>query len=338
MKSAVVKAFDAPLVIEDRPVPEPGAGEVLVRVEASGLCHTDIHAARGDWPVQPRLPFVPGHEAVGVVTKLGPGVTERGLGTRVALPWLGWACGACSYCVRGWETLCPKQRNTGYTIDGGYAEYAVAAARFAIPVPDGVNPLEAVPLTCAGVTTYKAVKVSGIRPGETAAIFGIGGLGHLALQYARIFGGDTIAVDIDDAKLALARDLGATHTVDARRGDPAKAIQVLGGADVAIALAASPQALEQAHAALRRGGRLVLVALPRDNAMRLPIFETVLKGISVIGSIVGTRADLAEVFQLHATGRTRVIYQVRKLDDVNTCFEEVLAGRVPGRLVFRTAG
>jgi propanol-preferring alcohol dehydrogenase len=338
MKSAVVKAFDKPLVIEDRPVPEPGPGQVLVRVEASGLCHTDIHAARGDWPVKPSLPFVPGHEAVGVVTKRGPGVTEHDLGARVAVPWLGWACGTCSYCVRGWETLCPEQRNTGYSVDGGYAEYALAAARFAIPVPAGVDPLEAAPLTCAGVTTYKAVKVSGLRPGETAAIFGIGGLGHLALQYARIFGGDTVAVDVDDGKLALARELGATHTVDARRGDPAKAIQVLGGADVAVALVAHPQALEQAHASLRRGGRLVLVSLPRDNAMHLPIFETVLKGISVIGSIVGTRADLADVFRLHAAGRTRVVYQVRQLDDVNACFEEVLAGRVPGRLVFRTAG
>jgi propanol-preferring alcohol dehydrogenase len=338
MKTAVVKAFDKPLVIEDRPVPEPGPGQVLVRVEASGLCHTDIHAARGDWPVKPRLPLVPGHEAVGIVTKRGPGVTEREFGARVAVPWLGWACGTCPHCVRGWETLCRAQRNTGYSADGGYAEYVVADARFAALVPDGVDPLEAAPLTCAGVTTYKAVKVSGLRPGETAAIFGIGGLGHLALQYARIFGADTVAVDIDDAKLSLAKELGATHTVDARRGDPAKAIQVLGGVDVAIALVAHPQALEQAHASLRRGGRLVLVSLPKDNAMRLPIFETVLKGISVIGSIVGTRADLAEVFGLHASGRTRVVYQVRKLDDVNTCFEEVLAGRVPGRLVFRMAG
>jgi propanol-preferring alcohol dehydrogenase len=338
MKTAVVKAFDAPLVLEDRPVPEPGPGEVLVRLEASGLCHTDIHAARGDWPVKPKLPFVPGHEGVGIVSKLGPGVTEHLVGARVALPWLGWACGTCGYCVRGWETLCLGQRNTGYSVDGGYAEYAVAAARFAVPVPAGVEPLEAAPLTCAGVTTYKAVKVSGLRPGETAAIFGIGGLGHLALQYARVFGADTVAVDVDDAKLALARELGATHTVDARRVDPAKAIQVWGGADVAIGLAANPQALEQAHASLRRGGRLVLVSLPRDNAMRLPIFETVLKGISVIGSIVGTRADLADVFRLHAAGRTRVIYQARKLDDVNACFEEVLAGRVPARLVFRMAG
>jgi propanol-preferring alcohol dehydrogenase len=338
MKTAVVTSFDAPLVIEDRPVPEPGPEEVLVRIEATGLCHTDIHAARGDWPVKPKLPFVPGHEGVGIVEKLGRDVTQPAVGTRVALPWLGWACGCCDLCVRGWETLCPGQRNTGYSVDGGYAEYAVAAARFAVPVPAGINPFEAAPLTCAGVTTYKAVKVSGIRPAETAAVFGIGGLGHLALQYARVFGAETVAVDVDDAKLDLARDLGATHTIHARRQDPVAAIQALGGVDVAITLAANPRVLEQAHAALRRGGRLVLVALPRDNAMRLPIFETVLKGISVIGSIVGTRADLAEVFRLHAAGRTRVIYQTRALADVNACFEEVLAGRVPARLVFRVAG
>jgi propanol-preferring alcohol dehydrogenase len=337
MKTAVVRSFDAPLVIEDRPVPEPGPEEVLVRIEASGLCHTDIHAARGDWPVKPRLPFVPGHEGVGVVEKLGRGVTGPAVGTRVALPWLGWACGCCEYCVRGWETLCPSQRNTGYSIDGGYAEYAVASARFAVAVPAGIDPFEAAPLTCAGVTTYKAVKVSGLRPAETAAIFGIGGLGHLALQYARIFGAQTVAVDVDDAKLELARELGATHTIHARRQDPVAAIEALGGVDVAITLAANPRVLEQAHAALRRGGRLVLVALPRDNAMRLPIFETVCKGVSVIGSIVGTRADLAEVFRLHAAGRTRVIYQARALADVNACFEEVLAGRVPARLVFRVA-
>jgi propanol-preferring alcohol dehydrogenase len=337
MKTAVVKSFGAPLVIEDRPIPEPGAEEVLVRIEASGLCHTDIHAARGDWPVKPKLPLVPGHEAVGMVEKLGRDVTQPAVGTRVALPWLGWACGCCDQCVRGWETLCPRQRNTGYSMDGGYAEYAVAAARFAVPVPGGIDPFEAAPLTCAGVTTYKAVKVSGLRPAETAAVFGIGGLGHLALQYARVFGAETVAVDVDDAKLDLARDLGATHTIHARRQDPVKAIKALGGVDVAITLAADPQVLEQAHAALRRGGRLVLVALPRDNAMRLPIFETVVKGISVIGSVVGTRADLAEVFRLHAAGRTRVIYQTRALADVNTCFEEVLAGRVPARLVFRMA-
>jgi propanol-preferring alcohol dehydrogenase len=334
MKASVVTRFDAPLEIRDIAVPLPGPGQVLVRIEASGLCHTDIHAARGDWPVKPSLPLVPGHEGVGIVERLGDGVTEVSVGDRVALPWLGYACGICDYCVSGRETLCEYQRNTGYSMDGGHAEYALGYARHIVKVPDGVSPVEAAPLTCAGVTTYKAVKVSGLRPTERAAIFGIGGLGHLAQQYAQIFGADTIAVDVTEEKLDLARRLGAAHTVNAARTDPVAAIQTLGGADVAVVLAASPTVLEQAHASLRRGGRLVLVSLPKDNEMRLPIFQTVLGGISVIGSIVGTRADLAEVFRLHAAGRTRVELQTRKLEDMNDAIEDVLAGRVTARVVF----
>ncbi|MBB6346317.1 zinc-dependent alcohol dehydrogenase [Nonomuraea muscovyensis] len=334
MRAAVVTAFDKPLEIQNLPVPEPGPHQVLVRIEASGLCHTDIHAAHGDWPVKPAPPFTPGHEGVGIVEKVGSAVTDRTVGERVAIPWLGYACGTCSYCVSGRETLCEAQLNTGYALDGGHAEYAVAHAEYVVPVPEGISPAEAAPLTCAGVTTYKAVKVSGVRPTERAAIFGIGGLGHLAQQYAQIFGAETVAVDITEDKLRLARDLGATHTVNAATGDPVAEIQALGGADVAIVLAASPRVLEQAHASLRRGGRLVLVSLPKDNAMRLPVFETVLGGISVIGSIVGTRADLAEVFQLHAAGRTRVSYETRKLEEINQSFEEILSSAVTARLVF----
>ncbi|MFE0529267.1 alcohol dehydrogenase catalytic domain-containing protein [Micromonospora parva] len=335
MRATVVTAFDRPLEMFDLPVPEPGPGELLVRIEASGLCHTDIHAARGDWPVRPNPPFVPGHEGVGIVERVGPGVTEHAVGDRVALPWLGWACGTCSYCVTGWETLCESQRNTGYSIDGAHAEYAVAAARYAVRVPEGVDPFEAAPLTCAGVTTYKAVKVAGVRPGDRVAIFGIGGLGHLAQQYAQLFGGETITVDVTAEKLALATALGATHTVNAGQVDPVDAITRLGGADVAIVLAANPTVIEQAHGCLRRGGRLVLVSLPKENTINLPVFETVLKGITVVGSIVGTRADLAEVFRLHAAGRTRVAYETRKLDEINTAIEDVLAGRVTARLVLQ---
>ncbi|WP_349877751.1 alcohol dehydrogenase AdhP [Micromonospora sp. HUAS YX12] len=335
MRASVVTAFDRPMEITERPVPEVGPGEILVRIEASGLCHTDIHAARGEWPVKPAPPFVPGHEGVGLVEKVGPGVTEHAAGDRVALPWLGWACGTCAYCVTGWETLCESQRNTGYSIDGAHAEYAVAAARYAVRVPDGVDPLEAAPLTCAGVTTYKAVKVAGVRPGERVAIFGIGGLGHLAQQYAQIFGAETVAVDVTAEKLELATSLGAAHTVDAATTDPVERITALGGVDVAIVLAASPRVIEQAHRSLRRGGRLVLVSLPADNAITLPVFETVLKGITVLGSIVGTRADLAEVFALHAAGRTRVVYETRKLDDINDAVNDVLAGRVAARLVLQ---
>ena len=333
MRAAVVTSFTEPLEITEVPTPAPGVGEVLIRVEASGLCHTDIHAARGDWPIRPTPPFIPGHEGVGVIEAVGPGVTDRVVGQRVAVPWLGHACGICDHCVGGWESLCEQQVNTGYGRDGGFAEYLTADARFAQPVPEGVDPADAAPLTCAGVTTYKAVKVSGLRPTERVAIFGVGGLGHLALQYARIFGGDVVGVDVTQDKLQLAKDLGATAVVNARQTDPVEALQAMGGVDVAVVLAAEPSVLEQAHACLRRGGRLVLVSLPRDNAMRLPIFETVLKGISVIGSIVGTRQDLAEVFALHAAGRTRVVQHQRPLDDVNECMEDVLAGRVDARVV-----
>jgi propanol-preferring alcohol dehydrogenase len=214
MRAAVVTSFDEPLEVKEVPVAEPAAGQILVRIEASGLCHTDIHAARGDWPIKPNPPFVPRHEGVGIVEKTGPGVTEHAVGDRVAIPWLRRACGTCDYCVTGWETLCQSQVNTGYSIDGGHAEFAVADARYVVPVPAGIDPAEAAPLTCAGVTTYKAVKVGGVTPGDKVAIFGIGGLGHLAEQYAQIFGGETIAVEVTEEKLELARQLGAAHVVN----------------------------------------------------------------------------------------------------------------------------
>lgn len=334
MRAAVVTDFTAPLQIVDVPVPEPGPGEVLVRIEASGLCHTDIHAAHGDWPVKPTPPFVPGHEGIGRIERLGPDVAGRVLGQRVAIAWLGSACGQCRYCIGGWETLCEQQTNSGYSVNGAFAEYAVVSAAFATPVPDAVTSLDAAPLTCAGVTTYKAVKVARVAPAETVAVFGIGGLGHLALQYARIAGAFVIAVDVEDHKLELASRLGADHVVNAAREDPVAAIQRLGGADVAIGLAASSSSFDQAFASLRRGGRLVCVALPAGGTIQLPIFDTVLRGISVIGSIVGTRNDLADVFALHAAGRTGVVAAERKLDEVNESITEVLAGRVPARIVF----
>jgi propanol-preferring alcohol dehydrogenase len=225
--------------------------------------------------------------------------------------------------------------NSGYSVDGTFAEYAVVTAAFATPVPDAVSSLDAAPLTCAGVTTFKAIKVARVAPAETVAVFGIGGLGHLALQYARIAGGFVIAVDVQDDKLAMARKLGADHVVNAATTDPVQAIQALGGADVAVALAASPQSFDQAYRSLRRGGRLVCVALPGDGTIALPIFDMVLSGKSVIGSIVGTRNDLADVFALHAAGRTTVITVDRKLDDVNEAIADVLSGNVPARVVFQ---
>jgi len=335
MKAAVVTDFKAPLQVQDVPVPEPGTGQLLVRIEASGLCHTDIHAAHGDWPVKPTPPFIPGHEGIGVVERLGADVDPSWLGKRVAIPWLAVACGRCRYCLSGWETLCEHQLNSGYSVNGGYAEYAVAFERGVVEVPARVSAFDAAPLTCAGVTTYKAIKVARVNPAERVAVFGIGGLGHLALQYARLVGGLVTAVDIEPAKLTLATELGADQVINARSIDPVAAIQAVGGADVAVVLAVSPSAFQQAYASLARGGRLVCVALPAGGTMEVPIFDTVLGGKSVIGSIVGTRQDLAEVFALHAAGRTRVIAQTRKLNDVNDCFADIQAGRVPARLVFQ---
>jgi propanol-preferring alcohol dehydrogenase len=337
MKAAVVRSFARPLALEDLPIPQPGSGQVLVRVETCGLCHTDIHAARGEWPVKPSPPFIPGHEGVGIVERLGAG-EMHGLepGMRVALPWLGYACGVCRYCNTGRETLCPHQLNMGYGINGSFAEYALGYARHVVRVPDGISAADASPLTCAGVTTYKAVKVSGATSSSVVAVFGAGGLGHLAIQYARITGASVIAVDVNPARLETALAVGAEHAVNPLAEDPVAAIQRLGGADAAISTAVSPAAFEQAFGSLARGGKLVCVGLPAENSMRLPIFETVLGGLEVAGSIVGTRHDLEEVFELHRRGLTHVEYAERRLDDVNASIDEVLDGSAPApRLVFR---
>lgn len=323
------------LHLDDVPKPTPGHGEVVLRVETAGLCHTDIHAVHGDWPVKPKVPLIPGHEGVGIVEAAGADAGAVREGDRVALPWLAYACGLCEYCVSGRETLCPEQLNAGYSMDGSYAEYVKAFGRFVTKVPDGVDPLDAAPLTCAGVTTYKAVKESGARPSELVAVFGVGGLGHLAVQYARLAGATVAAVDLSDARLAEARELGASYTFNPSSVDVVEEFRKLGGAHAAISTAVSPKAFEQAYGALRRGGRLVFVGLPAENHIRLPIFETVLQGLTIKGSIVGTRRDLEEVFAIHADGHTRVLRETRRLADVNEAFEDVLHGRTSRpRLVF----
>jgi alcohol dehydrogenase, propanol-preferring len=335
MKAAVVHKFKEPLRVVDVEKPVPGPNEAVFKVEAAGLCHTDIHAAHGDWPVKPTLPFIPGHEGIGIVESVGRDVKEIKEGDRVALPWLAYACGSCEFCVSGRETLCLSQMNAGYSMNGSYGEYAKGFGRFLSKVPDGIDPYEAAPLTCAGVTTYKAVKSAGVRPSDLVAVFGIGGLGHLAMQYARIAGAAVVAVDIHDDKLQIARSLGAEYTVNAMDKDPVEEIQKLGGADVAIALAVSPRAFEQAYRSLKRGGTLSMVALPADNNVQLPIFETVLQAITIQGSIVGTRVDLQEVFELHRYGKTRVLFEKITLEGVNDAFDAVIKGtNQQPRLVF----
>ncbi|HTO97674.1 MAG TPA: zinc-dependent alcohol dehydrogenase [Myxococcales bacterium] len=334
MKAALLCEFNKPLRLVDLPRPEPGPGEILVKVEASGICHTDIHTARGEWAAEkPSLPRILGHEAVGMVVGRGASVETVKEGDRVAVPWLHQACGCCRYCASGWETLCEARKNTGLTVDGGYAEYVKADARYVGRVPYGIDPREAAPLTCAGLTSYKAIKVAGTRPSDLVAVFGVGGLGHLAIQYARIAGATVVAVDLTAEKLELAKDLGAEYVVNPRQQDPVEYIQRLGGADQAIAVAVAQRAFEQAFRSLRRSGRLVFVALPPENSVKLPIYETVMSGITIIGSLVGNRAELAEVYELHRRGRTRVIYQTRKLEEVNEAFAQVESLRIPARVV-----
>jgi alcohol dehydrogenase, propanol-preferring len=333
MKAAVIPEFGQPVVIEDRPIPEPGPGQITVRTEASGLCHTDIHAADGDWPARPAPPFVPGHEGVGTVHAAGAGVTGLEPGDRVAVPWLGYACGVCEYCMSGREQLCPRQRNTGYSVDGCQAEYFLAEAAFAVPVPDAVESAAAAPLTCVGVAMYAAVRAAQVRPAELVMISNAAGPGQLAVQYAKIFGATVAADGASDEQLQLVRDLGADLAIDTRAEDPATALRAQGGAHAAIWLGTGDASFAAAYAALRRGGRLVLAGRRAPGTVSIPVLDAVLNGISVIGSPGGTRADLAAVFALHAMGRTRMIYETRPLHAVNAAAGDLRRGHSTPRLV-----
>ncbi|MCA3250859.1 MAG: alcohol dehydrogenase AdhP [Pseudomonadota bacterium] len=335
MKAAVVRAYGAPLSIEEVPVPEVPPGQVLVKIVASGVCHTDIHAAHGDWPVKPPLPFIPGHEGVGFVAALGRGVSRLKEGDRVGVPWLHTACGHCEHCLTGWETLCDSQQMTGYTVNGGYAEYALADPGYVGRIPDGLDFAPAAPVLCAGVTVYKGLKVLDCKPGDWVAVSGIGGLGHMAVQYAKAMGFHVIAVDIAEPKLELARRLGADMTIDAARQDPVAEVQrELRGAHGVLVTAVSRPAFAQGLGMLRKRGTMSLVGLPPGD-FDLPIFDVVLNAKTVRGSIVGTRKDLEEALAFAAEGKVAAHYSLGSLDEVNTIFARMLDGSIDGRIVMR---
>ena len=335
MKAAVVPALGAPLDIREVPVPQVGPGQVLIRVRASGVCHTDLHAATGDWPVKPDPPFIPGHEGVGEVAALGPGVVHLKEGDRVGAPWLHTACGRCLHCVGGWETLCESQQNTGYSVDGAYAEYVRADANYVGRLPDGLEFGAAAPVLCAGVTVYKGLKELEAKPGDWVAISGIGGLGHMAVQYAKAMGFRVAAVDVHPAKLKLARDLGADLTFNAAEDDPVAELQAqMGGVRGVLVTAVSNAAFGQAVGMLRRGGFMSLVGLPPGD-FPLPIFEVVLKRLTVRGSIVGTRNDLAEALEFAAAGRVASHYTWDEMDNINAIFDRMRQGTIDGRVVLR---
>lgn len=333
MRAAVVTELGKPLSIQRVPMPKPGRGQVLVRVHACGVCHTDLHAASGDWPVKPRPPFVPGHEAAGTVVAVGSGVDRLKLGDRVGIPWLHDACTHCAHCLGGWETLCAAQHNSGYSVDGGFAEYALGEAQFVAKLPEGLSFADAAPILCAGVTTYKGLKQTNARPGEWVAISGIGGLGHVAVQYAVAMGLKVVAIDISDDKLELARRSGASELVNASREDPAAVIQTrIGGAHASLVTAVSTAAFATGLGVLRSGGTCVLVGLP-PGEFPLPIFDVVLRGLTVRGSIVGSRLDLEEALAFAAEGKVRSSSTLRGLSQINSIFEEMREGRIEGRVV-----
>lgn len=333
MKAAVVREFGKPLAIEEVEVPRPKAGDVLVRIEACGVCHTDLHAAQGDWPVKPSPPFIPGHEGVGHVVAVGAGVDFVKEGDRVGVPWLYSACGHCEHCLGGWETLCESQQNTGYSVNGGFAEYALANAAFVGHLPKRIGFVEIAPVLCAGVTVYKGLKVTDTRPGNWVVISGIGGLGHMAVQYAVAMGLNVAAVDVDDAKLDLARRLGATVAVNAKTTDPAAHLKKeIGGAHGALVTAVSPKAFEQAVGMVRRGGTVSLVGLPPGD-FPLDIFGLVLNGVTVRGSIVGSRLDLQESLEFAEQGKVAATVATDSLDNINDVFARMHAGTIEGRIV-----
>jgi propanol-preferring alcohol dehydrogenase len=332
MKAAVVHQFGKPLSIEQVPVPTPGPGQVLVKLVASGVCHTDLHAAQGDWPVKPKLPFIPGHEGAGYVAALGPGVTTLKEGDRVGVPWLHSACGACEHCITGWETLCGSQQNTGYSVNGGFAEYSVAQASHVARLPSGMTFADAAPILCAGVTTYKGLKETEVQPGQWVVVSGIGGLGHMAVQYAKAMGMRVAAVDLGENKLALARSLGAEIALDARK-EPDKELQrLIGGAHGVLVTAVSPEAFRQSLGMLRPHGTCALVGLPPGD-FATPIFEVVLKRLTIRGSIVGTRMDLQESLELAAGGRVRATIECQPLEAINEVFARMSRGAINGRIV-----
>jgi len=337
MKAAVIHEFGQPLVIEDVPVPKPGDNQILVKVVACGVCHTDLHAANGDWPVKPQLPLIPGHEAIGYVVALGTGVKNVAIGDIVGAPWLYSACGCCEFCITGWETLCEEQKNGGYSVNGGFAEYVVADSRYVAHFPKGINFAEMAPIICAGVTVYKGLKETEVKPGEWVAISGVGGLGHLAVQYAKAMGMHVAAVDIADDKLALAKQLGAELTVNALNENPGTVLKkATGGMHGVLVTAVSPIAFEQGIGMLRRKGTIALNGLPKGS-FDLPIFETVLNRYTVRGSIVGTRKDMQEAIAFAVEGKVKADIHTAKLEDINQIFDDMRKGDITGRVVLQIA-
>ena len=339
MKAALLHEFRTPLVMADVPRPQIAADEVLIQVEACGVCHSDLHVAEGDWKQFDRIvkrPLILGHEIAGRVVETGGSVQELAIGDRVGMPWIYWSCGQCEMCREGHENLCSKQKITGVTVDGGYAEFMKAPASHAVKIPARISAVAAAPLFCAGVTVYRALKQAALAAGQRLAIFGVGGLGHLAIQIGRGMGAEVIAIDIAEEKLALAQSLGAAHTLDAAAKDAAKELRRNGGAHVALVTSAARRAYDTAFLGLRPTGTLLVVGLPAENICFPPIMMAAGE-VRIRASAVGTRQDLREVLALAEEGKVQCQVATRSLSEVNDALEDLRAGKVNGRVVMEIA-
>ncbi|HEM3660525.1 TPA: alcohol dehydrogenase AdhP [Streptococcus suis] len=334
MKAVVVNPESTGVVVVDKELRPLEAGEALVQIEYCGVCHTDLHVANGDFGKVPGR--VLGHEGIGIVTEIAPGVTSLKVGDRVSVAWFFQGCGMCEYCTTGRETLCRTVKNAGYSVDGGMAEQCIVTADYAVKVPEGLDPAQASSITCAGVTCYKAIKEAHLEPGQWIAIYGAGGLGNLAVQYAKkVFNAHVIAVDINNDKLELAKEVGADVIINGLEVEdvPGYIKEVTGGgAHSTVVTAVSKVAFNQAIDSVRAGGYVVAVGLPSEY-MDLSIVKTVLDGIKVVGSLVGTRKDLEEAFHFGAMGLVVPVVQKRPVEDAEAVFDEMAAGTIQGRMV-----
>jgi propanol-preferring alcohol dehydrogenase len=334
MKAAVLKEIGKPLVIEEVPTPVPGPGQVLIRVEACGVCHSDLHLAQGDWdllrPVT-KVPLILGHEAAGTVAAVGDGVTTPKIGDRVGVAWIHYTCGECEFCKEGREELCLKQKVTGCMVDGGFAEYILAPATHASPLPASFDLAEIAPQLCAGLTVYKAMKAAGVAAGQRMAVFGAGGLGHIAIQIAKAMGVQVGAVDIADDKLEFAKSMGAEWTINAAEAVPKK-LRSMGGVHVAMVCAASAPAYETALRCLRRGGTMAVVGMANEP-FKVSAVSLISTEAHIVASAVGTRADLQELFGLMEKYPIRCKIEKRPLEDVNDVFDQMKRGALIGRTV-----